>query len=222
MRVRSKIKTAPAQRVIALQALKDFLRIDTTVDDALLGTILIAAERKLEQETELKFVTQTWNIWYDHFPYGEMRKEQWWDGLKDTAITELYDRSKGEIVLPFGPLQSVTSVKYYLDDDTEQTFSSGSYVVDTISDRGRIALRIGSVWPPSVLRTLNAVNIEGVFGLGLGFNHDSLNAPSQIPSEIQEAVKHMCAYMYEHRGDELPEIPPNVMMLLKNFVRYRV
>lgn len=215
-----KIKTAPAQRVVSLQSLKDFLRIDSTDDNQLLTRILKAAEQRLEKETGVKFVNQTWDIYYDCFP-SRMRGEKWWDGMREGAITDLYDRSKGEIVLPFGPISSFTELSYFPEDGIETTFDSSNFTVDTIGNRGRIRLKTGRLWPVDVLRPLNAVKVEAVFGFGAGFIEVD-STPSEIPEDIQEAVLNFSAMLYEHRGDEMPEIPASVLMLLQDYVEYRV
>lgn len=217
----TKIVTAPVGLAVSLQTVKDFLRVDGSDDDVLLENLINAATKRLEDYTELKFVTQTWSIFYDHFP-TRMRKDMWWDGTKDIAITELIDRKGGELVFPFGPVQSVSSVKYFLDDGTEQTFASSNYVVDDVGDRGRIALKIGAIWPADVLRPINAVKIETIVGFGLGYDDGPPIVQSSVPQDIQEAIKNFVAILYEHRGDELPEIPANVMMLMQNYVRYQV
>jgi uncharacterized phiE125 gp8 family phage protein len=216
----TKLTTPPAQRVISLQALKDFLRVDTSADDLLLTNLLKAAEKRLEAFCEVKFVTQTWEIYYDHFPYG-YKSGQWWDGTKDMAISELRDFSGGELTLPFGPVQSITSITYFKEDDTSAVFAGSNYVVDAVGNRGRIALRLGKVWPADVLLPINAVKVEGIFGFGAGYIA-SPEAQSQVPEDIQEAVKNFCAVLYEHRGDEMPDIPSNVVMLLQDYMRYRV
>ncbi len=217
-----KLKTAPAQRVVSLQSLKDFLRIDTSDDDQLLTRLLKSAEQRLEKETELKFVNQTWDVYFDCFP-SRFKNEEWWDGVREGAITELYDRTKGELKLPFGPVSSFTALTYFPEDGSEETYPASSYVVDDIGYRGRIRLKTGSIWPAVVLRPLNAVKIEAVFGFGLGFGHGAGgNGASEVPEDIQEAVLNFCAVLYEHRGDEMPELPASVMMLLEPYTRYKI
>jgi uncharacterized phiE125 gp8 family phage protein len=217
----AKLKTAPAQRVVSLNALKDFLRIDTSDDDNLLTSLLKAAEQRLEKESELKFVNQTWEIYFDSFPL-RMKNEAWWDGVREGAITQLYDRTKGEINLPFGPISSFTSLSYFPEDGSEETYPASNYVVDDIGYRGRIRLKTGSIWPAVVLRPLNAVKIEAVFGFGNGYIGGAEPVDSQVPQDIQEAVLNFAAVLYEHRGDEMPEIPSSVLMLLKPYTRYKV
>lgn len=222
----AKIVTAPESIPVSLQTVKDFLRVDGSDEDAQIESLIKAATKRLEDYTELKFVTQTWDIYFDHFP-THMRKDMWWDGSRDIAITELVDRKGGEIVFPFGPVQSVSSVIYFLDDDTQQTFASSNYVVDSVGYRGRIALKTSAIWPTDVLRTINAVKIQAVLGFGLGVDPDyvgagSGTATSQVPKDIQDAIKNFVAILYEHRGDELPEMPPSVLMMMQEYVRYKV
>lgn len=152
-----------------------------------------------------------------------MKSEAWWDGTREGAITELYDRTKGELKLPFGPISSFNALTYFSEDGAEQTYSASNYVVDDIGLRGRIKLKTGSIWPAVVLRPLNAVKVDAVFGFGLGFGHGAeSDGASEVPEDIQEAVLNFCAVLYEHRGDEMPEIPASVLMLLEPYARYKI
>lgn len=212
--------TAPAQRVISLASLKNFLRIDTTDDEAMLQIQLKTAEKRLESELGIKFVTQTWDVFFDSFPFSR-RSEKWWDGTREGAITELYNYGEGQIELPFGPAQSVTGVYYYEEDNTENTVAASNYTLDTASTRARIGLKTGQTWPSTILKPNNGVKVRAVFGYGAGYI-ESPATESTISADIQEAVKHFAAYLYEHRGDELPKIPPTVLTLLEPYVRHRL
>ena len=115
---------------------------DTTDDDYI--TRLIKAARLLVEDfTNYKLITQTWEYMLDCFPYEDY------------------------IELPYPELQSVTSVLYYDTDETEATFSSADYHVDIYGIPGKIVLAYGDSWPSTTLRTVNGVVIKYVCGFGL-------------------------------------------------------
>lgn len=215
----AKLVTPPSQEVISLTSLKTFLRIDGSSEDALLTSILKAATKRLEKLTDKKFVTQTWEIYYNCFPQ-KYDKSRWWDGTREMPLSELYQDERF-IRLPFGPLQSVSGFYTYTEDNTEFEFASSNYTIDTVGPFGQVALNLSSTWPSTVLKPLNGIKITCMFGYGSGYI-ESPETASQIPEDIQEAVKNLAAVMYEHRGDELPKIPKNVQMLLDPYMRVKI
>lgn len=209
--------TGPAQMPLSLQEVKDFLRVDSSSDDTLITNLIKSATLRLEALTDRKFVSQTYDIFYDNFPRSY--KNDWWDGTKEMAISEL-EACGDRIKLPFGPMSSVTGVYTYDNQDTEITMDSAEYYADTKGQMGAIALREGYVWPATVLRPMNGVRIRAVFGFGQGYV--SAQSPSVVPIDLQDAVKMLVSNMYEHRGDELPKIPASVSLLVEPYRRYKV
>lgn len=76
----------PAAEPLTLGALKQFLRVEGSDEDGLIGDIARAARRHLEEATGRLFVTQGWRI----------RRDAW-------PATSL-------LALPFGPIQSLDAV----------------------------------------------------------------------------------------------------------------
>jgi uncharacterized phiE125 gp8 family phage protein len=103
---------------------------------------LIQAARQWGQGlTRRAFLTQTWDYSLDEFP--------------------------DEIRLPMSPVQSVTSVKYYDVDDTEQTLSTSAYITDIRSHIPRITTADGYDWP-DVYARYNPVTVRFVAGYTTG------------------------------------------------------
>lgn len=201
---------APSESVVTVAELKDYLRVDESAEDTRIAVMLEAATSRLEEFCDRKFITQTWEIYFDQFPYSQ--NDDWWDGVRDGAISML--QGQGEhIYMPFGRLQSLTSFKTYDDDNNEYTFDASNYYVDTVGPFGRVSLKTGGVWPATVLRPTNGIKLTGVFGFG--------NAAS-VPPDIKLAVMQFAAIMYEHRGDELPKIPAECMLLLEPYRSIKV
>lgn len=209
MITKSVLITAPASLAVDLTTVKTFLRVDGTAEDTLITSMIKAATKRLEAETDQKFFTQTWDVYLDSFPTNYKNNDQWWDGTRDGAISEM-NSPCNYINLPFGPVQSITYFKTYDEDNTEYTFTSTLYSTDLISPVPKIALKIGSAWPQTVLRPVNGIQIRGVFGY------------ATVPDDIQEAIKQMVGILYEHRGDEMPKIPTTVSMLIEPYRRMKI
>lgn len=207
----SVLQSAPVNPVVTLDEAKNFLRVDGNSDDSLITAIVAAATSRLESYCDRKFITQTWDIFFDHFPFEN--KGPWWDGVQDGAIGEMISPRR-HIDLPFGPMSSVTHFKTYDDADTAYLFASSEYSIDTKGPFGRIALRSSAVWPATVLRPINGIEIRAVFGYGVN--------STSVPAPIKQAILNLAAVMHEHRGDELPVIPASVSLLLEPFRRIKI
>lgn len=136
--------SAPAVEPITLQETKDFLRVDTADDDALLDAMIVAVRDDAERKLRRALVTQTWEYTVDRFPDGA-----------------------DPILLPRPPLSSVTSVQYWDTASTpvEQTWAASNYSVDTTRWPGRVQPVDGTFWPAEDAR-LNAVTVTFVAGYG--------------------------------------------------------
>lgn len=200
--------------------IQDHLKLDGTTDQALVESLVSAVTKRIEQYIDCKIITQHWSIYYDNFPMGE-KKDQWWDGVRDGHIGDLF-APINKIELPFGPCQSITYLKTFDQDDNGTVFSSSNYSVDTKSRVGRLALKIGQVWPVTILRSVNGVQIRGVFGFG---------GTESVPLDIKQALKISVAKLYESRGDEAEDqranlspttIPATAQMLLEPYRRWKL
>lgn len=205
---------------VTLATAKEFIRVDGTADDLALGVMLSAAVLRIETHIERKLITQNWNIYFDQFPCSWNEPD--WEGERDGALSSLQN-VKPEIELPFGPLQSVTSFKTIDEDDAEHTFDAGEYSIDTLNAFGRIKLKMGSVWPATVLKPVNGIKIAGVFGFG--------DAAANVPDPIKQAILMFFTKLYENRGDNNSgeffgfssvTLPPTAAMLLEPFRRIKV
>lgn len=137
-----KLITAPATEPVTASEAKSHLRVDTTADDTLIGTLITAARQHVENHLRRALITQTWELVMDAFPAGDV------------------------IRLPRPPLVSVTSIKYTDVAGSESTFSSAAYVVDTDSTKGRVVLKSGESWPSDTLAAANGVRVRYVAGYG--------------------------------------------------------
>lgn len=141
--------------------LREHLRLVHTADDAYLAALIRAAVDHLEQATIRGLAVNT----YRH-----------------TRASWPADR----LVLPWSPLVSVESVKYYDATDTLQTLDSSYYRTITHKDPGWIEWVQGKSLP-ALYRRSDAVQVEYKAGY------------SACPWDLRQAVLALAAHWYEHR-----------------------
>lgn len=178
---RLRLITGPTVEPVTTADVKLNARVAHTKEDTIIAQWIKAGRIAAEQFQKKSYLTQTWKALFDCWP-------------------------KDGVELPMSPLQSVTSIKYYDIDNTEYTFDSANYFVDTISEVGRIALNDSADWPSVSLRSINSVVIEYVTGYGA--------TADTVPENVKNAIYIYCTYMYENREGEMP-IPEAFKDLLR-------
>lgn len=101
----------------------------------------------------------------------------------------------GPVRLPYGPVQSVTSVKYVDGDGTEQTLAADQYL---LTNDGEVALAHGASWP-SLRGDAEGVRIRYAAGF------------AALPSSVQSAVMLMVGDLYANR-ETVGEVTGQIQM----------
>ena len=208
-----KIATAWATNVVSIADFKLFARIDSSVtsENALIESLVFLAQDMAESYTGRAITQQDLQLFLDRLPFYSDEK------LREGVYTAPDLQSNSNfIVLPKPNLVSVTHVKYYDNDNTESTFATSNYYVDTTSEQGRIVLKNGVSWPTaSELRNANAYEVQ--FRAGYG------NAASDVPKPLVQGIKMLALHLYENReiatSMNVNLIPNTVAML---FAPYKV
>jgi len=129
---------------LTLDEVKDHLRLmpGDTLQDDYLTRLLKAARQKVEDMTNRKFVTQTWNLNLTGWP------------------------SDDHIDLPVAPIQSVpsTGITYKMTTGNSTTFSSTNWDADTVAEPGQVILRSEASWPSATLYRTNPITIRFTAG----------------------------------------------------------
>lgn len=162
MIVYSRVSVQPASEPVSLEDMKVFLKVDGSDEDALITSLISVARQLCETYAGLSFITQTRVVKMDRF------------NCKD-------------VILPYGPVQSITSLAYVDEDDAPQTITSG-YTLDTQS--GLSKLRVNDDWPVTN-NILNNVVITYVAG------------QATASALVQHAIKMEVATLYENRQNEI-------------------
>lgn len=184
--------TAPASEPVTAAELRTHLRADSTeLPDAEANALVTDARSEIETMTGLAFITQTWRLALDRWPTGG---EEWWDGVREGSITDLYgSNTLRSVDLPRWPLASITSVTTYDEASNSSAVTVANvFDVDTYRIPGRMTLKRGAAWPVA-LRGSNAIEIVYVAGY---------TSAANVPAPMKRAVKQLAAYLYSHRGDD--------------------
>lgn len=160
----SNVTDGPDVEPISSSEAKLHLRVDHSSDDALIDILRSTARQIVEQHTNRSLITQTRVIKMDRFPYFDT------------------------IRLTNGPVQSLTHIKYYDEDDVLQTLASSAYWEDFDSGIARVVVK--DSWPATEDKP-NAVIITYVAGYG----DDS----SYVPDALKQAMFLIIGHLYENR-----------------------
>ncbi len=158
--------TAPASEPVSLTDAKLHLRVDTDADDDYITSLIVSARRTAETYTQRYLITQTLDA----------RFEAWPD-------------SGDWFYLPGPPTTSVTSVKYYDADGTEQTWSSANYQTDIYSEPARVQVKAAYSYPALDDR-MAPITIRYVTGYA--------NAAA-VPSTIKQGMLLLIGEWYKNR-----------------------
>lgn len=169
MVIYSRVTDYPAGEPVTTAEAKSHLRLDGDQENASITILITAARRLCEGYAGLSFVTQERQIKLDAFP-------------------------DGEIIVPYGPVQSIDSVAYIDGDGNPQTLDiDDDYTEDTSGELARIS-PVDS-WPATD-DVLGAVTITYTAGYD-----DASGIP--IPGEAKQAILMTLASLYENRQDEI-------------------
>lgn len=170
--------TAPVQEPVTLAEAKDWCRVTDDESDADLRAVVKAAREYVEMVLQRALITQTWKLILNEF--------------------------SNPIELPYPPLQSVTHVKYYDVNGTQQTLGSSYYTFSTDHEPGRITLAYGYSWP--VLRGIpDQIEIQYLCGYGL--------TPGEVPASYKLAMRQLVSHWNEHREPIVVGVIPSRVAL---------
>lgn len=174
------VVTAPAAEPITTAEAKTYLNVDQDAEDAMIGDLVTAARRLVEELTGRCLVNTVLRAEWDHLP---------------RCGTYYGAPVSRELVLPKAPLVSVAWLKYTDEDGAEQTFAASNYTVETGLDPNRLSrlwLNDTADWPdlgsyPGALRAQ--------FTAGHGA------AASDVPAEIKVLIRQLVKLWYDPARD---------------------
>lgn len=208
--MRNRVITQPAVEPITLAEMKTHLRVSTTDQDDLITSLIIAAREYVEAYCGRSLVTQT----------REQLQDAFIDGVTPIVQYEMMGWSMTPIRVYYGPIQSVSSIKYIDSNGDQQTVDATFYELDIYSEPARIVPAYLRYWPVARYKQ-DAISITYIAGYpGTG---SPLDLAGGIPRMLKAAIKLLVAQWYEFReatvefrGGDVP-IPFGIEALLMPF-----
>lgn len=175
------IVTVASSEPLTAAQVKAQTRVDFSDDDTLIDRLITAARSHVEKRTGTILVSQT----------------------VDAKCESFCDMER----LAFGPVASITSVKYIDADAIEQTLSTDVYEHRQDGITSSLVLKYGQMWPAPRFRS--QITVRAVVGY------------STIPPDIIHAMLTLVAHWYESReafgdGSASSPVPMTVDDLLIN------
>lgn len=211
------VTDATAEPVLIAEA-KQYCRVDTTDDDDLIRSLIIAARRYVEKQTGLALKTQTWVAVLDRWPDGQGQGfgGPWWDGVQQAPISLI--TSTTTIEIPKRPFQSVSSIRLRDAYGSFTTVNSSVYFTEVSDMRGRVNRVLGQIWPVVILANSGAVEITFTAGFDA--------APySGVPADLITAMKILIKHWYDNRDPivegSISHSPSHVDEILRNWQSVR-
>jgi len=159
------LTTPPANEPLGVQEVKTYLRVDDVTDtseDNYLSALITAAREYCETFQNRAYITQTWQMSFDHWP-------------------------SGVIELPRGNLKTLQSVSYKNSVGIVTTLTeTQQYVVSTRGVLGRLSPPYAQPWPPFVPFPLDAIVIE--FTCGYGDTAETV--PQKVKQAMKLLISH--------------------------------
>ena len=185
--------SAPATEPVTQAEAQLWLKQSSDADDAIVDLLIAGARELTEEYCQRAWITQTWEYMLDSIP--ESADADTWKIKHGWPLSLNVPGGSDSINIPRPPLISVTSIEYYDTANTEATFSSASYTLDTwgVGSMGRVYLNSGYSWP-SGLRDHNAILVTYVAGYG---------AAAAVPSAVKTAMRQIIEANYDWRAGEI-------------------
>ncbi len=133
--------SGPALEPVTLAEAKAHLRLDHTLEDSLIQSLIITSRLHIEAALGLALITQTWSYFADRWPKAQ------------------------RLVMPVRPVQAIASVRLWKTDGTSTTLPSSAFFLDGVGNPARLVWQgAGPVADPG--RTVNGIEVAFTAGFG--------------------------------------------------------
>ena len=133
--------SGPALEPLSLAEAKAHLRIDQTLEDALIQSLIITSRLHIEAALGLALITQSWLFFVDRWPKAQ------------------------RLVMPIRPIQAVASVRLWNIDGTSVTLPPSAFFLDGQGLPARLVWQ-GSSPLADPGRTVNGIEVAFTAGFG--------------------------------------------------------
>jgi uncharacterized phiE125 gp8 family phage protein len=180
------VQTPAASEPITLEEAKSFARITSTSQDSVIESMITSAIDIAEEYALISFINTTWNLFLTEWP------------------------SDYKIRVGKGKVSSITHIKYFDKDDTEQTLASDKYYTNLNVWPARIHIPN----PPELSVNNPKITVQFIAGL-------SSNAAG-VPDRAKNAILAIVRHLYDNRGnavDVMPEAAKRSLNFYRNNLR---
>jgi uncharacterized phiE125 gp8 family phage protein len=157
-----KLDTPAGTSPITLQQAKDHMYVTISEDDTLIQSMIDTATTQTQNYTGLQLV--------------------------DATYVQSLDAWQDTIELLRNPVKSITSIKYYDEDDVLQTLTATDFILDNFSIPNKLIKDVDATLP-SLKSKPNAVEIEFIAGY------------TDIPEPLKTYIKMTTSTFYENREE---------------------
>lgn len=171
----SSVVSPPATEPVSVDDVKLHARVVSTAEDTLIGTLRITIRQQCELYLRRSLITQT-------------------------RLLVLEDLD-AETEIPYGPIQSITSVKYKDADGNLQTWASSNYTLfKTNTVESKLIAKSSATWPTT---TSESDPERWQITYVAGYGDDAADVPEAIRTGITIGV----SYLFDRRdGGRMPAL----------------
>lgn len=186
--------SAPALEPVSLAEAKAHLRIDHTLEDALIQSLIITSRLHIEAALGLALITQSWSFFADRWPKAQ------------------------RLVMPMRPVQAIASVRLWKIDGTSMQLPGQAFFLDGQGLPARLVWQ-GNGPPTDPERTVNGIEVAFTAGFGAA----PTDVPATIRHALLLLVAHWYENREPVEiGAEHSAIPAMVSDLLMPYRRRRL
>lgn len=180
--------TGPAVEPVSLAEIIAHVRPSGHDDDTYLASLIKVARFYCETYLHRQFVTATWRLSLDGFPYNA-----------ENVSGDVTGVLRSIIRLPRPPLQSITSIKYIHPTTAVDTpIDAADYTADIYSEPGRLQPAYNKTWPTARL-VPNAITVTYKAGYGGATPANDAASVAAVPDPIKHAIKLLVSGWYDNR-----------------------
>lgn len=173
MIIYSRLIDLPSSEPVSRTQAKNWCKIDTTDDDDLIDSLITTARRICEAYAGLSFVAQQRRIKLDYFP-------------------------EKEIIVPYGPVNSIDSFTYVdSDGDTQELVEDTDFKV---ADHNELC-RLYAISDNSITTWPGTANLPECVTIDYTAGFDDVSG-NPLPKQAYTAILKQVMHLYQTRDDE--------------------
>jgi len=185
--------SAPAIEPVTVSEAKEHLRVDGTVEDVLISSLIVTSRLHIEAALGLALITQSWKLVLDAWP------------------------TEGVLRMPLRPVKTVSAVRVFAADGTSEVVDPVRYFVDTVGEPPRVIGNAGGIPVPG--RPLNGIEVDFDAGYGSAVS----DVPSPIRHAVLLLVAHWFEHRDPIEiGSSSVTIPASVSHLMEPYRLARI